>query len=370
MILNLEMLPADRGDSLLLEYGQGTQPQHRVLIDGGHMHAYQDVRHRLLDVPPDACGRRHFELLVLTHIDTDHIDGAIALLQDPQLKCWFGDIWFNGWRHLEPLTEGSPAFADPVTLGPKQGEFLGGLLEVLGQPWNRYFAGGLIHVPRDGPLPRVTLTGGLELILLSPWMEQLRDLREKWVTVLEAADARPGLGPQALVEFGSMLADDSIVTLGDESRRSTLDNSEANGSSIAFLAEFGGHRLLLTGDAFADVLRRSLDIWREEQPDRPERVALDAFKLPHHGSQRNITPQLMKAISCRNYLISTNGAGRAKHPDVETIAMIRDQHDRESGDEVPTVCFNYRSDQTKEFAGVQGITAVYEQDAIHTWPTT
>ncbi|MCP3938506.1 MAG: hypothetical protein GY708_24425 [Actinomycetia bacterium] len=368
MVLNLEMLPAGRGDSLLLEYGEGDSPVHRVLIDGGHMHAYQDIRSRLLDIPADAWGRRQFELLVLTHIDTDHIDGVIALLQDPALNCWFNDIWFNGWRHLEPLHEDGPAVADPVTLGPKQGEFLGGLLEVLGLPWNRYFAGGIIHLPDEGPLPKLTITGGLELTLLSPGVQQLTELREEWETVLDGADAQPGLGPQALIEFGSMLTDDSIVTLGDEDRRSTLDNSEANGSSIAFLAEFGDHRLLLPGDAFADVLRRSLDRWRADQPDPSERVALDAFKLPHHGSQRNITPQLMNVISCQNYLISTDGTGRAKHPDVETIVMIRDHHDTASGAAEPTLCFNYRSDQTKGFAGVQGMTALYEQEAALRWP--
>lgn len=375
MVLRIEMLPADRGDSILIEYGSSADVEHRVLIDGGHMNAYQDLKERLLAVPTDAEGRRQFELLVVTHIDTDHIDGAIALMQDQDLRCWFNDIWLNGWRHLRPLTEDGAPVSDPTVLGPKQGEFLGGLLEHLGQPWNRYFAGGPIFVPDAGELPRVAITGGLELTLLSPTLDKLRTLRKEWKEVIEATDNEPGLGPQALVEFGSMLADDSLVTLGDEDKRSTLDKSEANGASIAFLAEYGDRRLLLTGDGFADVLRVSMDRWLDEQAarsdsgERPDRVPLDAFKLAHHGSKRNVTPQLMGVISCSNYLVSTNGAGRAKHPDVEAITMIRDEHHTTDAHELPTICFNYKTEENDIFEGVAGMTTKYEADAVVAWDT-
>lgn len=364
------MLPADRGDCLFIEYGASDEVEHRILIDGGHMSAYEEVRERLLDLPTDAHGRRHFELLVVTHVDADHIDGVIGLLQDRQLNCWFNDVWFNGWRHLAPLTEddGTPV-PDPVTLGPKQGEFLGALFEMLGQPWNRYFTGGAIFVADHGPLPRVTLSGGLAVTLLSPTLATLRKLRKEWVKVLEDADAKPGLGPDALVEFGSMLRNDSIVTLGDETRRSTLDNSEANGASIAFLMEFQGRRLLLTGDGFADVIRKSLDRWRDEQSDPPERVKLDAFKLAHHGSKRNITPQLMDVISCSDYLVSTNGAGNAKHPDVQAVAIVRDGHHNTAEGDLPTIRFNYDSRQTEVFKDAEGITTLYEKGAILSWDT-
>jgi hypothetical protein len=369
VMLSLEMLPAERGDSLLLEYGPGEAAEHRILIDGGHQNGYREVRQRLLEIAPDRQGRRRFELLVVTHIDADHIDGVIALLQDPTLNCWFGDVWFNGWRQLRPFTEDA-SVPDPTVLGPKQGEFLGGLLTALGQPWNRAFAGGPIFVPDDGPLPRVTLPGGIELTLVSPTSATLRRLRDEWEGAITAAHPgfTPGMGVEALRTFGRMLADDSVVTLGDESRRSTLDHSEANGSSVAFLVEFQGHRLLLSGDAFPEVLRVSLDRWRHDQPDRPPRVRLDAFKLAHHGSSRNITPQLLAAMSCRHYLISTNGAGRAKHPDVETIAAIRDGHDPGLG-ERPDVRFNYDTDQTALFRDVTGLATHYGEEATLRWST-
>ena len=35
MVLKLEMLPADRGDCLLIEYGVSEVVEHRILVDGG-----------------------------------------------------------------------------------------------------------------------------------------------------------------------------------------------------------------------------------------------------------------------------------------------------------------------------------------------
>src|SRR5438045_2654939 len=105
------MLPAAQGDALWIEYGDPQRPR-RVLIDGGTASSWQDgLRTRIESVPRD---ERHFELLIVTHIDADHIDGALALLTEESLDASFGDVWFNGWRHLPetPLE----------SLGPIEGE--------------------------------------------------------------------------------------------------------------------------------------------------------------------------------------------------------------------------------------------------------
>src|SRR5271166_3132648 len=85
------MLPAGHGDCLWIEYGD---PTRRILVDGGPYYSYKHLRNRIeqLDV-----GDRHFELLIVTHIDADHIEGILRLLQEPQhLGVSFDDVWFNG----------------------------------------------------------------------------------------------------------------------------------------------------------------------------------------------------------------------------------------------------------------------------------
>jgi len=74
-MFRIEMLPAQQGDALWIEYGDPTSP-HRVLIDAGTPPTYQVVRDRIRQLPE---GARDIELFIVTHIDTDHIGGAIDI---------------------------------------------------------------------------------------------------------------------------------------------------------------------------------------------------------------------------------------------------------------------------------------------------
>lgn len=338
-MLRIEMLPAAHGDALWIEYGEAANPC-RVLIDGGPDHTYESLRWRIVDLPKSA---RHFELLIITHVDCDHIEGIIKLLQDDDLGCTFGDIWFNDWKQIEHL----PNRADlKPALGPTHGEFLGALIEERSnQKWNDPWSGDLIWVPPGRNLPRHTLPGGLELTLLSPGLDELEALRKEWDKVVRDAGFAPGDKDAALEQLAKQKRlRPPEERLGDEEVAKSMDNSEANGSSIAVLAEFDGKRLLLAGDAFPVRLRESLDAWLQETGE--SKVKLDAFKLPHHGSKKNTTPQLLQRISCRDYLISTSGAV-FDHPDEETIDLLLKGHNPRGR---ARFHFNYRTTDTGSWA--------------------
>jgi hypothetical protein len=113
------------------------------------------------------------------------------------------------------------------------------------------------------------------------------------------------------------------------------DNSEANGSSIAILAEYNGRSALLSGDAFPDVLQTVLEKLNAQRGFT--QLPLDAFKLPHHGSKANISIELLEKIQCANYLISTNGAYH-QHPDDVAVARII-----KYGGPGPHLQYNYKS---------------------------
>ena len=355
-ILELEMLPAAEGDALLLTYGDSDAP-HRILIDGGRRSTYRHLRERIEQIPLNDGGKRFFELLIVTHIDADHIEGIICLLQDDELNCEFGDIWFNDWNHLEPLVAGET----PAHLGAAQGEFLGALLQTRDLPWNQCFnEGAVVLPPEPDSLPVRDFPDGLRLTLVSPTVESLIKLREEWTDAIEAAGFVPGNRDEALQQFADKAWSKLPKHLGDETKRRTLDHSEANGSSIAVLLDYEGIRLLLSGDAWPHVLRPSLDRWCAEQPDEPERVALDAFKMPHHGSKKNVTPQLMDSIECPTYLVSTSGS-RFHHPDVDAIRIILDGH---NGTPKPELLFNYRSDDNEFWENQAACDTLYEDDAL------
>ncbi|MDQ3897121.1 MAG: hypothetical protein M3326_07740 [Actinomycetota bacterium] len=363
-MLRLEMLPAEHGDALLLEYGKGTEVTHRTLVDGGPENAYAGVRRRLLEIPPAADGMRHLELLVVSHVDADHIDGVVKMLQDDDLALSVGDVWFNDWNHLATLEKAKR----PDHLGPEAGEFLGALLDMNGRPWNAAFGMAGVMVPEepDEPLQRWTTPGGLSLTVVSPTVDTLITLRSNWKSAIEAAGFSPGDRTSAVRQFQSRRWAKAPEKLGDERRRDTLDHAEANASSIALVAEFGGRRLLLGADAFADVLRAGLQRWLHEAGDPADgRVPLDAFKLPHHGSENNMTPQLMGVLASDDYLISTNGK-RFRHPNREAIDLVLAGHVRSKR---PVLLFNYRTPYTRPWEHGDGYESRYEAAAVLDLPT-
>jgi hypothetical protein len=269
----------------------------------------------------------------MSHVDTDHIEGVIRLLQDTELRAVFDDIWFNGWRHLLEVDRR----AEVKVLGGVQGEFLGALLHEQGRPWNQLWSGGPVFVPDEGPLPSVTLPGGLQLTLLSPNRDGLERLRPVWKRDVEDAGFAAGDSDAVLEALRGAWWARPRPTLGTDGTASSTDSSMANRASIAVLAEFGGRAVILGADAHDDVMTASLRRLRKERGlDGP--LPIDAIKLAHHGSKNNTTAQLLAEIRCNQYLFSTDGT-RFKHPDSATIKAIIAHH---QGDARPILRFNYR----------------------------
>ncbi len=344
-MFNIDMLPAGRGDCLWIEYGDPGNP-HRVLIDGGVQGTHRAIRERLAKLSED---RRRLDLLAVSHIDLDHIAGVLELFRDPVPGLAIDDFWFNAWDHLgqeEPEPEPDD---DEALLGPKQGESLAFYLARTGQPWNKAFGGGAVEVgPEDGPLPTRELAGGMKLTLLSPTRERLRRLAKDWAKVIEGAKLVPGAAGAALEGYDD--EDDFLLGGAPEppppdvlelaNRRFKADTSRANGSSIAFLAEYDGKRCLFLGDAFAGDVTAAVRRLAAEEGD--DVLAVDALKLSHHGGRKNTNAELLAALACKRYLVSTDGS-YYDHPQPESMARVI-VHGRQHGE--PRFFFNYRSTET------------------------
>ncbi len=332
--LSIEMLPARQGDALWVEWGDADD-RHRMLIDGGTAATFETLRERFEALDPSD---RHIDLMVVTHIDLDHIDGAIRLLRDGSLDVSYSDIWFNDYRQISDASS---------TRGAMQGEFLGAVLDEDERPWNLAFDGLAVVVPDSGSLPSVRFEGGLRLVLVSPTPEKLRDLATTWEKVVTEEGMEPGDRAEALARL-----EERIGPAVRGGKRTTFggDGSEANGSSIAFIAEYGDERWLFAGDAHEEVLLSSLRRYADETGESP--VRLDGFKVPHHGSVRNISPALLDEIDCKKFLVSTNGA-YFKHPDEACIDLIVEAVDR------PELVFNYRTEFTEKWAEASGCQTTY-----------
>jgi hypothetical protein len=333
-MFRLEVLPARYGDCIWIEYG--SNPVRRMLIDGGAPGVYKKTLKPRLRMLPDAT--REFELLVVTHVDYDHIRGIIELAYDDSLPFKARDVWFNGYRHL-------PKPPGPEVLAGKHGEILTDLILKNGHSWNcRGFNGNAVVIPESGELPRIEFDEGLTVTLLAPTLPMLADLRKDW----EASCQDINITPEELEEAR---AEGRFALLGDEKESAAMlkrpdiekllrekfveDNSSANGSSIALLVEYDDYRVLLAGDAHPSTLVESINRLGMEK------LRLDLCKLPHHGSRGSVSEELIQRLDCENYIFSSNG-DQFFHPHPEAVARVI-----EYGGDKPRLHFNYRSDETR-----------------------
>lgn len=321
MKLTVQFLPARQGDAILLSWGSPEGTTRRAVIDMGTFETGRALADRLRAAPP--ADRAH-ELLVVTHVDNDHIGGVISCLVDPRTRAdgvTFADVWFNGLPHLAGGRVPRPGEEARLEgMGVAQGQQLADWLA--DQPWNERFDRGPVVRGDTGPV-RVELPGGLRLTVLGPTPARLAALRPTWAAEVELAltehPAPAGEAPAGLEAFGPTAPpaiEDSVdlALLADE--RFTADGSAPNATSIALLVEWHGRRLLLTGDALASDLVDGLAALGEPGP-----VRLDLLKLPHHGSRNNVSKDLVAAVACPLWVVSSDGT-QFRHPDPQAIARI------------------------------------------------
>jgi beta-lactamase superfamily II metal-dependent hydrolase len=339
MCIKVEMLAAAEGDALLVTL-EGDEPR-MLLVDAGRDATGKYLASRFNDVKPTK-----IDLMVVTHIDRDHIEGVLSLLERCDREALqIDEIWFNGYRHLNAASRGI------VQQGAQMGNRLEKAILERRIPWNVSFkdaAVGWIH----GVFITKEFGSGSRVTVLGPEAFYLQRLRQVWGEECGYANLVEGVSPRdntcvMAAQGGVAPFDlDSLAT-----SKWTDDFSAPNRSSISLLIEHGGRSLLLAGDTTSPQLIKAYTKLRDERRTDIHRGSLgrlDALKLPHHGCSKNLSRELLKTIEARAYLVSSSGAF-FYHPNDETLARIICHH-RNEGLEIPEIYFNYRSSVTAPWA--------------------
>jgi hypothetical protein len=290
-VFTLEAFNAEEGDCFLLAFGDQSEPQF-ILVDGGPGRTtYDDRLKPRLDELTSRHGRIELPLVGCSHIDSDHIGGLVALLDDVvyggtpiSIDC----LWHNrpldlvGERDAQRFaaivradqeyeryaTDESRYFAERnwevdaaymhVLASVEEGDKLYDAAENGKIPINCGFD-GVVMAPTPETGAAVYDIGDLRLTVLGPDREQLEALRKKW------EEETKGQSLESLFAQSERIA--AIVAADD-------DRSVTNLSSIVFLAEFAGRSILMTGDARAlhpgGSRPRRAALWREAAHRRAE----------------------------------------------------------------------------------------------------
>ncbi len=370
----IEMLPANEGDCILI-----TIPREdiRMLIDGGTSETYTScLRERLLQIKEKGKG---LDLLVVTHIDNDHIGGIIELLKEngsfaESKIIRIQNIWHNSYRHLQFHKELATGEAEKQILqkivaqgvsqemrqfvqGKKeisalQGTSLAALILQGEYNWNLHFGGKAVKKQQE----KIRLGDACTIEVLLPGQEELEKLAKKWKYELKCSRisfqfsedklfddayeyyyrffAQENIGEKKQISARIREKEDikEIEKLAE--RQGKTDSSKTNAASISLLLEYRGKRILLLADNLAGKVMENGKI----------SGIFDAIKLPHHGSVKNISDGFLINCVTEKYLISTSSE-KYGHPDIETLAKIivwGAKHPKQ-------IFLNYEIDKVKEF---------------------
>ncbi len=288
----LSLLPAVEGDCLLLSWGDGTQRNHMV-VDGGRASAYGHLQKRLSSI---AQAGESLALYVLTHVDADHIAGALSYVRDTARLLDPETVWYNGFDEMGRAGVRSEKQGDAYTRAITKALW----------PLNTHFKDGIAAVENA---PDVIDICGLAIRILSPDAARLSNMHARWT---EWRRKNPETATRARNPMPEKLVLADLVADGE------TDSEPPNGSSIAFIAEWRGHRILFTGDAHPDLLQSSLAPLAREEGGR---YRIDLLKVSHHGSKKNTTRALVELLDCKRFAFSTNGSLHG-HPDPESVARL------------------------------------------------
>ncbi|HVQ14471.1 MAG TPA: hypothetical protein VMS40_12810 [Vicinamibacterales bacterium] len=335
MRFSLDVIRARKGDCLMVHYGTKAAPR-LMMIDGGPSEVYKPhLRPRIEKLRADRGLDDHdslqVDVLMVSHVDDDHIKGILDLTKELRTQKANGEprlirvrtLWHNCFDDLLDTTpeqlkvqagfgaaalngeidvdESSDDFeAAKVLASIPQGRTLRDDAEFLRDhlSWklNEKFAGGLI-ITRPDSTP-VTLDGGLTCTVIGPMQAQLQALQEEHDTWLRE-QKKHAAASSTLAAF--------------------VDKSVPNLSSIVVLAELGGKRMLLTGDARGDKILQGFELAGLIAEDHGT-MHVDVLKVPHHGSSNNMETSFFARITADHYVFSGNG--EHGNPERETLEML------------------------------------------------
>lgn len=369
-VVKIHMFQSGYGDSFLVKLEQHDNSSINLVIDLGF--CFSTIASKMEKI----LNGEEIHRFIITHFDSDHIQGAAKLISEngyyeKQSRFNIRQVWMNSYRHLNAIQRGKTFDSRKLdaykaeqsyisentehSISALQASTLAADLYKYGYCWNQDASGQAICIEN---LNTQLLSKSTKITLLTPTEERLVDLEHNFVTDLSKLNLHPtkdavfddafelfNLKSEAEPELNESAISSSQVEINKESIQELsrnegyiADDRPANGSSISFILEHKGKRMLFLADAFAEDVVSSL---KHIYANSVKPLYFDAIKVSHHGSLRNNSLELFELVDSSRYLFSTNGKHPSHtHPDLEVISCIINRPLLEEKP-VRTLYFNY-----------------------------
>ena len=202
--MNIDIIayPAKNGDCFLINSYDKKEQKH-FLVDCGYAATIKNFLKD--DLVKIGLKGGTLEKLILTHIDADHIQGAIRLLKENNSERFIEikEIWHNSFRHLfekkqKDITEKESRILSQIILrgypkkhnitkgeqeiSARQGTTVGALILQGKYSWNSDFGGNAISTDYG---KEIIISKNAKIFLLSPDKKKLEKLKNLWSSELQ-----------------------------------------------------------------------------------------------------------------------------------------------------------------------------------------
>lgn len=338
-VLKIRMHKAGNGDCISI-----TTESAFILIDGGTAQSFEGWKEQIIDKT------RTIDALIITHIDNDHVNGIIKLLQHekcPEIQ----SVLFNGAgqligkldedsaisystdRKLQALACELTVPEENIRIGYSEGTSLSYILNAKNLKCNELVAGEALYRERL----HCFNVGQIKFTTIGPEKSSLDALMENWKDQLNSKLIKPKIINKTYYDtfelYTSTLSPPPINYPISNATSRTIeflanepfeeDTSQTNKTSFCFLIEYRDKRVLCLGDCYPSTVISWLDA------NNIQRLKIDAVKISHHGSKNSTSLELLNRLDCPIYMISTNGKSHG-HPNLETLARIAETNKSKS----------------------------------------
>ena len=307
----LNIFQAFTGDSILINYIGIDSKQYNILIDGGMPNTFkQSIKKVVQDID-------YLDYIFLTHIDRDHIGGVLKLIES-SYQNKIKNIFFNSGNIIK--------IQNTTLISENDGKVL---IKYINESTS-------IKTNKE----EITIDShfdfnGLKIDFFSPTYNALEAFNKNYSIGRIKEEAL--ISDTIQIKTTSSLKELSKIEFSEKN----LNNDSANGVSLAMLLEYNDKKIFLLGDAKDSILIETLE---SKGYKNTERLKVDYMKLSHHDSKFHTSNKFLSLIDCLNFIISTNGSGKSRHPNIEVIARILCHPNREIEQKI-YFYFNYPKEE-------------------------